>query len=398
MNGYISAIMQINEKLAAFKEYARKESRKLFHDDSRYQAISYIERKLALHDHMTIGEMEQAIRFIERMKIASNHQKIERFENVLDRDFNYRTLASLSLEGFPESRVVRSQKQEPDVFLGKSTPLCDFLAKVHSDLLGHYELATVHAEGHAPVSKIKYSPDLMRQTQMLHDIESTTKAAATSDHSTSVMDIRRGGTTFYGVKIEAGDNDVYIRPTIESFAGDKIDVPGSKANKIFHFGGQVLHGIILDEFENSMELSDAGRQLTEGLTPNLTRGSVNWSKNPDTGDIYATVELRILACTYIDPTDTSKMPEYYAISSDGITLDTINEDMLLHLNKVARSNQADIVPICTFRAKLDLIRDERTQEHYLKASEFAVKINTPDMVSRKDPDYQPQPVVSMSLY
>lgn len=396
MNGFVSAITQLNEKLATFKEHARKESMKWFHDDSRYQVISYIEKKLALHDHMTISEMEQTIRFIERMKIASSPHKIERFEDVLSRDFNYRTLASLDFEDFPRPKIVRSQKQEPNVLLGKSTSLCDFLAKMHSTLLGHYELAKIHAAGHMPVSKITYSPDLMRQTQVLHDIESTTKAAETSDHSTSVMDIRRGGTTFYGVKIEAGENDVYVRPTIENFAGDKIAAPGSKANKIFHFGGQVLHGIILDEFENSLELSDAGRKLTEGLTPNLTRGGVNWSKNPETGDIYATVELRILTCTYIDPNDASKMPEYFAMKSDGITLDTINEDMLLHLNKVARTNQADIVPICTFRAKLDLIRDERTQEYYLKASEFIVKINTPDLVSRKDPNYQPQPIVSLS--
>lgn len=390
MNELGSTITKANAKLAIFKELARKESIKWFHDDSRYQAISYIEKKLALHDHMTISELEKAIRFIEEMKISTENKKIENFKNVLSKDFHYRTLASFDIDEFT-TRVKTSQKPEPNVIISKSSSLCGFLAEVHSTLISHYELSKAHTEGHIPVSKIHYTADLMKQTQIAQDIENTTKAATTSDNSTSVMDIRRGGTTFYGVKIDTGKNDVYALSTIENFTGDKIDVLGSKANKIFHFGGQVLHGIILDEFENSMELIDGAQHLTEGLKPTLTRGRVNWSKNSETGQVYATVELKILACAFIDPINTSKMPKHFAIRSDGTTLDTIDESMLPHLNRVATRDENDIVPICTFRAKLDLTQDPHTQEHYLKMKEFIVNINTPDMISRKDPNHQPQP-------
>ncbi|KTD11068.1 hypothetical protein Lgra_2034 [Legionella gratiana] len=389
MNELVSAITKANAKLALFKEHARKESMKWFHDDSRYQFISDIEKGLALHDHMTISELEKAIRFIEEMKIYTENKKTESFKNVLSQDFHYRTLASFDIDKFT-TREKRPQKLEPNVLLSKKSSLCGFLTEIHSTLIGHYELSKAHAEGHIPVSKIHYTSDLIKQTQMAQDLENTTKNAKTIDDSTSVMDIRRGGTTFYGVKIDTGKNDVYALSTIENFAGDKIDVLGSKANKIFHFGGQVLQGIILDEFENSMELIDNDQHLTEGLKPTLTRGSVNWSKNPETGQIYATVELKILACAFIDPIDTSKMPKHFAIRSDGTTLDTIDENILPQLNKVAAQDENDIVPICTFKAKLDLTLDENTQEHYLKMNEFVVKINTPEMISRKDPNHQPQ--------
>lgn len=389
MNEFVSTITKANAKLAIFKELARKESIKWFHDDSRYQAIKYIEKKLALHDHMTISELEKAIRFIEEMKITTANKKTEDFKNVLSKDFHYRTLASFDIDEFP-ARVKKPQKSEPFVIISKSSSLYGFLAEIHSTLISHYELSKAHTEGHIPVSKICYTADLIKQTQIAQDIQNTTKAATTSDDSTSVMDIRRGGTTFYGVKIDTGENDVYAIPTIENFTGDKINILGSRANKIFNFGGQVLHGIILDEFENSMKLIDGAQHLTEGLKPTLTRGRVNWSKNSETGQIYATVELKILACAFIDPIDTSKMPKHFAIRSDGTTLGTIDESMLPHLNRVAAQDENDIVPICTFRAKLDLTQDQSTLEHYLKMNEFVVKINTPDMISRKDPNHQPQ--------
>ncbi|ARB90946.1 hypothetical protein [Legionella longbeachae] len=389
MNEFVSTITKANAKLTIFKELARKESIKWFHDDRRYQAINYIEKKLALHDHMTISELENAIRFIEEMKITTENQKTEPFKNVLSKDFHYRTMASFEVDDFPTS-VKRSQKSESTVLINKRSSLCSFLADIHSTLISHYELSKAHTDGHIPVSTIYYTPDLLKQTQIAQDIVNTTKAATTSDESTCVMDIRRGGTTFYGVKIDTGKNDAYAIPTIENFTGDKIDILGSKANKIFNFGGQVLHGIILDEFENSMELIDGSQHLTEGLKPTLTRGRVNWSKNSETGQIYATVELRILACAFIDPIDTTKMPKHFAIRSDGITLDTIDESMLPHLNRVATQDENDIVPICTFRAKLDMTQDPRNQGHYLRMNEFVVKINTSDMISRKDPNHQPK--------
>ncbi|AUH72734.1 hypothetical protein [Legionella sainthelensi] len=390
MTEFVSTITKANAKLAIFKELARKESIKWFHDDSRYQAIEYIEKKLGLDDHMTISELEKAIRFIEEMKIIVENKKIEDFKQVLSKDFHYRTLASFDIDAFP-ARLKKAQQSEPLVILSKCSSLCGFLAEIHSTLISHYELSKAHTEGHIPVSEIYYPTDLIKQTQIAQDIQNTTKAATTSDDSTSVMDIRRGGTTFYGVKIDTGKNDVYAIPTIENFAGDKINILGSRANKIFNFGGQVLHGIILDEFENSMKLIDGDQYLTEGLKPTLTRGRVNWSKDSETGEIYATVELKILACAFIDPIDTSKMPKHFAISSDGTTLDTIDEGMLPQLNQAATVDENDIVPICTFKAKLDLTQDQGTQEHYLKMNEFAVKINTPNMISRKDPNHQAQP-------
>src|SRR5437868_7419499 len=89
---------------------------------------------------------------------------------------------------------------------------------------------------------------MIAESQTFRDIETSSKRAELPDKSTIVMDIMRGGVTIENKVIPPNED---IAALIENFTGDKINSEGSRANKIYHFGGQFLQADFLREFTNT---------------------------------------------------------------------------------------------------------------------------------------------------
>jgi hypothetical protein len=128
----------------------------------------------------------------------------------------------------------------------------------------------------------------------------------------------------------------------------------------------------------------------QNLERGKVKGHINWSKDPATNEIYATVNLKILTCAYADPENDDKPQQFLCIGSDGMSLVSIEdvEDLETILRRCDDERlgitQNNVVPICTMDAKFKLELNPDTGEHYLKADEFLTQFNTPDLISSKD--------------
>ncbi|MFT4058301.1 MAG: hypothetical protein QM652_01995, partial [Legionella sp.] len=274
---------------------------------------------------------------------------------------------------------------QPTLTLKYNSPTYRFFTDVHEYLLTSYELAMHRVNGKIPVSEINYTKEQLAESQAFLDLENTTKQEELPDKANSVIDFRREGVTIYGAVIpqtKDENKDPGICSSIESFAGDEISSPDSKANKIFNFGGQFLEAIVLNEFSNSITMTNDERLR---LKPAQVKGHVNWSKDPETKEIYATVSVKILTCN-------NPIGNILVMSTNSDSLKEV-KDMSIELEKVMKQchlettgkTEENIVPICEMKAKLKLVENDLGSGYFLKADELNIKINTHDLISSKAP-------------
>lgn len=343
--------------------------------DTESDFFSALHKQLNLSNDMAIHDLLKAIAILE---------SIPAFKNYLDKE-RYRTLddlKSLKLD-IPEQAVFSGRpKVSPSLF-----PL---LTKIHDRLFSSYESAYFHARGELPVNQVDYHQVMIEESQKFNEMSLTTKQAVLPDGATIVKDVGRGSVTIAGKKIVTEDSSdpSAIIAAIESLTGDKITTPGSKANKIFNFGGQFLQGTLLQEFCSTAML--VGKKIV-GLESGYTKGMINWTKDVTTGEFVAQVKLKVLTCSYVNYQNKKEAPKLYAIAADGHTLLDVDADAVENIMQRAKSEingstVNDMVPIAEIDAVIRLVPQpyKLPQQHFMKVETASIHYNTADMVSTKE--------------
>ncbi|WP_454785353.1 hypothetical protein [Legionella sp. WA2024007413] len=362
------------------------QEKRFFKTGSSLTAIDDFFNRIALdRQPMNISELAEALQVLEHLTIVTADLKKVSFANWLDRN-RYRTSQDIGIEKRDDRSV--AEKKDVQFPIPENSSLFRLLVKTHDTLISHYELAYFHAQGEIPCSEFTYSQSDLKESQAIYDIETTTQDEVTSDNSTVIKDLVRRGVTIYGAAIIPRNiddhKDAILMEAIENFAGDKISVPHSRANKLYNFGGQFLHGSLLREFTNTTKLVEGDIQ---GIERGRTTGHINWSKDGN-GKIYATINLKILTCSYANPADEYSPQQIFAMGSDGISLIELNDNELEKsmeqcAKEVRGETQDNIVPIANIKAKIEMVKNESGTGYMLKVSEFTLKYNTPDLVSTK---------------
>ncbi|WP_392537856.1 hypothetical protein [Legionella sp. 227] len=368
----------------------RSQEKSFFKSGGSLTAVDHFFNLIALdRQPMTIGELAEALQALEHLTITNAASKKVSFAHWLDKN-RYRTSQNIGIEQKREDERP-SDKKDVQYSIPENSALFRLLLKTHDVLISYHELANFHAQGEIPCSEITYSQSDLKESQAIYDIETSTQEEETSDKYTVIKDLVRKGVTIYGAAIIPGNVDDHkdriLLEAIQNFAGDKIDTPHSRANKLYHFGGQFLHGSLLREFTNTTKLTEGNIQ---GLERGRTTGHINWSKDSN-GTLYATVDLKILSCSYADPSDTNSPQRIFAMASDGISLIELNDNELAKTmeqcrREVTGETENNIVPIAEIKAKIEMVKNETGTGYMFKVSEFTTKYNTPQLVSTKAPE------------
>ncbi|PWY54100.1 hypothetical protein DGG96_18855 [Legionella qingyii] len=386
-----TALAQIAVEWNKLKEMiTRSQEKSFFKTRENLTAIDNFFNLIALkRQPMTIGELADALQVLEHLTITTTGSKKVSFADWLD-NHRYRTSQNIGIQKKVQKESA-SEKKNVQYSIHENSSLFRLLVKTHDTLINHHELANLHAQGEIPCSEISYSQSELKESQALYDMETTTQQEEANDKSTIIDDLIRKGVTLYGAAIipgaVLGHRERILQEAIQNFAGDKIDTPHSKANKLYHFGGQFLQGSLLKEFTNTTKLVEDDIQ---GLESGITVGHINWSK--DSNDkIYATVNLKILTCSYADPLDMSSPQRLFVMGSDGISLIELNEDelekpLMQCLSEVQGETENNIVPLAEINAKIEIVKNESGTGYMFQVSEFTTKYNTPQLVSTKAPE------------
>ncbi|WP_019218239.1 hypothetical protein [Legionella tunisiensis] len=328
---------------------------------------------------MAIHDLLNAIAILESMPLGA-----KTFKDYLDNE-RYRTLDDLD--------NLKLDIPEQARFAGKSKiapTLLPMLAKIHERLFSTYELAYFHAHGELPVNQIDYHQVMIEESQKFNEMSLTTKQAELPDKATIVKDVARGTVTIAGqrILIEDSSDPSAIITAIESLTGDKVTRLGSKANKLFNFGGQFLQATLLQEFCSTGMIVD--KKLI-GLDSGYTKGSINWVKDKITGEPVAEIKLKILTCSYLNPKG-NEAAKLYAMAADGSSLLELNDNNAVETimqrakSELSGNTTDDMIPIAEVNATIRLVPQpyKLPQEHFMQVETASIRYNTPDMVSTKE--------------
>lgn len=331
--------------------------------------IHHLMKNLNLSNYMNVNDLRTAIHYIEQIDVIAANQKIKLSE-ILEQRYRNRTMTKAEGSLAAQTKSIRIESEE--------IKLINVLANIHRFLIDYFEVGSTQLKGESPAFKLTYSEAMLNKSQAVLDIETSSKAAETGDKVNVIFDARRKGTLFEGKIIEGSDREIISY--LEDFADSEYDKLGSRANKIYNFGHQILPAIILQEFIDTTRL--VGQEEEIEVHPSRTRATVDWKKTED-GEIYAEVKISIYSCRYIDKT-TFDM-KMVVISSDGRSLQPLTDD---EMELFKKGNTDYIVPICTIHTRIGFIQDQENLEYSLKVEELQLAYNTPDLVSIHAPDYQ----------
>ncbi|MDP1603182.1 MAG: hypothetical protein Q8M03_07950 [Legionella sp.] len=373
-----------------FKEESKSGILTFFHDNNKLLAIRKIEESLKLNDLMSIHELHDALVFIENIRVKKPAE-IVRFREILSTTY----LSSI----LDEPYIIPPEKKW-QITIIKDDDFIQFLAATYDILFNYYQDSLDRANGKSPESEVTYDQKMLSESQAFRDMELTSKSAEAADKSTIFPDVKRNGVTFENKIIVPEDREDILDPftikTIENFTGDKVNTEGSRANKIYHFGGQILEATVLGEFTNTAVLINDNDQIVER---GKTKGHINWSKDPVTQEIFATVNIEIMTCVYADYRN-EKPQQFLSIGSDGKSLVALNDDDLEKIYKRCDNERFgitknNVVPICSMKAKFKLEAEENGQ-YYLKTDEFSAQFNTPDLIFKNDNAIEPSHLPSLN--
>lgn len=329
---------------------------------------------LSLNNTMSIRELASAISTIEDLQI----RPLEASKPINFREFlenkHYRTFDDI------QSDLSLPEKKMSIMIPESDLQLSGLLVKLHQTLLNYYELSRAHAAGQIPISEVKYSEEQLQATQSFFDLETTSMAEKLPDSSTIINDLKRKGVTLNGRVISSDEHQA-----IEAFTRDRLDASHSRANRLFHFGGQFLEAILLQEFSHSMQLASRPDFILER---GMVKGHIDWVRNPVNQVISGNINLKIFTCTSADPVNKDVPQTFFSIGSDGsslITLDMKDIEKVIPRasDEVNRKTEGNIVPICEINGRIDIVFNQSLGIHYLKVREFSTKIYTPDLISTK---------------
>lgn len=343
------------------------------------ELINTILAEVKLNHFMSVSELKNALEILESLTIKEGYFKRVSFHDFLKKN-GEATLSDIGLLS-----KLRENKL-PDL---SNKLLISKLEELHNLLLGFTHLSYQHAKEEMPLIDLHYQADQILESQAFFDLETSSKADVLPDVSTSIKDFVRKGVTIYDAVIipkdPSNDKDPQIIEAIESFSESKIDVPHSRADKIYNFGGQFLDGILLQEFSNAVRLIENPNLVVQAGS---VKGHINWSKNKE-GVIKVTVHLKVLSGSYTDPLHEEKETKLMAIGTDGLSLVELEwddyEDVLLKCQKErAGITEENIAPIASLTGTFVLEKNPDLEEGYfLKAEGFSMKINTPQLIPTK---------------
>ncbi|MGQ3889541.1 hypothetical protein ACQUW5_10975 [Legionella sp. CNM-1927-20] len=384
---------ELSKKLLDFVEAEAKAASKrtIFRNFDKYNFVNLIYQSLNLNDFMTIKDLENAIKLIEELPVFS--EKYTTLNQLISTKLDYQVLNQVNNNAGFSAKLLNL----PKVKLGVTSNFTKALIETHQVLLSYYQEALTHTLNQTPVKEINYDSVMLAESQAFRDLNISTRELGSSDNSTIIPDVRRRGVTFYGATIIPANYtdafDASIIQTIRDFTGDNRDkaavpTPGSGASKLLNFGGQFLEAIILNEFSNTIEFTD-GRQGR--LERGKVKGHINWSKNTEINEIYATVNIKIYTLSFAN-NDPTKPQEFYAICSDGKTLLPISDKDFERVykncdNERLEKTENNLVPICEYSVKIKLdseFNEINNLEYFFKVAECKLQLNTLQLTSIKE--------------
>ncbi|CDZ76870.1 hypothetical protein BN59_01146 [Legionella massiliensis] len=361
----------------AFLERMKRKNQGFFGDLAGYYFLDKFFKSLQLSDNMSPSDLVNALRLLESIPIKTKSTIAPMAQNLGKN--RYRTLQAFDMA----AKHVRL-----GFYVTENSWLHRFLIENHQMLLSNYERAYLHAQGELPFSEVDYNQKQISESQAFYDMETTSQATELPDKSTIMNDLKRKGVTIYNAEICLGNNnnprDPMAIKSIEGFAGDSIDEPNSRANKIFNFGGQFLEAVMLQEFTNTTQFADSE---ISGIERGAVKGHINWTKTPDTGEIYAQITMKVLSCSYADQQNIFAPQKIYAIASDGCSLIEVDDEALGTVlqrcsAEVLGKTEGNVVPICEMNATVKLVPDGM-DGYKLQVDQFHTQYFTPDLVSTK---------------
>ncbi len=204
-------------------------------------------------------------------------------------------------DGYAEMKKI----QASPLSLTKDSPLILLLLEAHTLLITLLETNMIKANTMdlAPEKKIYYSNDQIDHSPEFSNIATSSQKLQLKDQADILYDLRRGLVLIDHQQV-IGKNDQTLCQIIENFTGDKIETPGSRANKIFNFGGQYLHANLAREY-SAISLFEG-----EFIQAGFNYGYIDWHKDSE-GQISATVMVKNLAFT---------TQNTYIVGTDGTSL------------------------------------------------------------------------------
>lgn len=347
--------------------------------------------KLHLSNTMSISQLRDAILLLESIPVTGEKGSPKNFKALLEEQ---------KIDSFQDIKLSNDKLPNPSEMETIQIPLqsgsnfAKFLTTAYVNLFGCYTTFLIRVSGEAPVSSVDYTEEMLERSQIARDMERTSKLEYLPDQALVIGDMIRAGVTIEGKAAATNNRDDFsesnadIVAAIEAFTGDEIKTPGSKADKILHFGGQNLEGELLKVFSSSVTLKihDSDEELQDPVQPGETTGHIDWKKNTETGEITADVQCKIFNCTYAGP-EVGSETVFYAMATDGrslIKLDDDSFDVLLRAKSERQGKTTgEIVPLAEMKMTVKLELDNETNKYFLKVGVLSAQFNTTDMVARK---------------
>ena len=284
----------------------------------------------------------------------------------------------------------------------KDTAEVNFVLFMHQQLAAAYQRSLEIAHGlNKPVNEIIYAPNMIQHSDILQAISTESKMSNLVDEADVALDAKRKGFTLNGEVISLSkesenDNDELkkeVKKAIEKFTKDEsgVNVNGSRANKLFYFGGQWLHAIMGSEFAAQIAISFPNIDI-DNTQVNISKGAggiSNWTIIKSNQEIIGKISYKVLSISAL-PADPKIPSLLLALGADGQSLMELNLDNEQHSGMVERLKLGrekmphSVAPVAEIRLSVKLTEDPETKKFFIEPTGFEIKLNTTNLLSRKD--------------
>lgn len=254
-------------------------------------------------------------------------------------------------------------------------PVIEILMEIYALLEQNHDQYLEQQKGSA--NCVSYNKEMLQESQALLDIKTTTLQLPEKEKTHSLLvDLDRGikvNGERLKKKIFEGQEAFDKRriEIIEKLTGDKASEPSSQAATLLAHGGQALYGMLLDEFNQKMQLESDDKL---NISSQFMLGSIDWRK--DNNDVIGSISIEIYSISV-----SSNDKSYFGmLGSDGKTLleyrsnfhDTVNQ--MFKKGKEAFSKGEPMTtmrPLATVSATLTL-KNSVEQKYYIEPTAFRI--------------------------
>lgn len=391
------------QEVKAIRDFSKKEECFLcFFNSDTFKADKSVSlellKQLSLPEYMTLKEIVSSLALIESIMIGK--QSLGELMNGGDKP--YRVLKDLLVADTKFTNdLIQTQNNVKAIQakLTRDSKLLPTLMKLHQKLVNSFDQYYFKLQSNSPVEEFEYTSKTISDSQFFNELINTTSKETLANNRTIVKDLQRGTTINNKSVIPAEFNNLYdhiVVKAIEELTNDEVKSKGSKASKIMHFGHQYLQAILLNEVLNTLKLKkQADKKGNQYGQTEIAFGKcisrMNWTAKE--GHVYGEFTIDMLSLS-----DNNNPDNQYimVMANDGVSLTKAvsgSDEVILLMERLnnasASPNESQyIFPIVTFKGKVSVEINRKTWEHFLKVSEFKVKINTEDLTFKNSGEYK----------